>query len=86
LLNLVRKGKISRSKAAELSGINFRDPPKLLARYEIPWFHYSKGELGEDLKTMREREGGERVTVCNAIVLIAFARIKRLNFFRCAFK
>ncbi|NIR17143.1 MAG: UPF0175 family protein [Desulfobacterales bacterium] len=58
LLNLVRKGKISRSKAAELLGISLWDLPQLLARYEIPWFHYRKEEVEEDLKTLREREGG----------------------------
>lgn len=42
VMDLVRKGKISRSKAAELLGISLWDLPELLSRYEIPWFTYSK--------------------------------------------
>lgn len=55
LLNLVRKGQISRSKAAELLGISLWDLPQVLARYEIPWFHYSKEDVGADLETLRMR-------------------------------
>jgi len=56
IFNLVRKGKISRAKAAELLGVSLWDLPELLAHYEIPWFHYRKEDLEQDLRTLRELE------------------------------
>jgi predicted HTH domain antitoxin len=56
VFNLVRKGKLSRAKAAELLGVSLWDLPELLSRYEIPWFHYRKDNLEQDLKTLREVE------------------------------
>ena len=56
VLNFVRKGQISRSKAAELLGVNLWELPELLARYEIPWFHYRKEDVEQDLKTLKKRE------------------------------
>ena len=55
VMNLVRKGQISRSKAAELLGVSLWDLPQLLARYEIPWFHYRKEDVEADLRALREQ-------------------------------
>jgi predicted HTH domain antitoxin len=57
LLNLVRKGMISRSKAAELLGVSLWDLPQVLARYEIPWFHYRKQDVEADLELLKRRRG-----------------------------
>lgn len=59
LLNLVRKGQISRSKAAELLGISLWDLPQLLAQYEIPWFHYRQEDVEADLAMLRKRAADE---------------------------
>lgn len=56
VLNLVRRGTLSRSKAAELLGISLWDLPDLLARYAIPWFHYSREDIEQDLQTLQEYE------------------------------
>jgi hypothetical protein len=40
VLNFARKGQISRSKVAELLNVSLWELPELLAKYEIPWFHY----------------------------------------------
>ncbi len=53
VLNLVRKGKISRAKAAELLQLSLWDLPSLLAQYRIPWFDYSEEELEKDLQALR---------------------------------
>ena len=53
VLELVRKGKISRAKAAELLQISLWDLPSLLAQYRIPWFDYSQDELDKDLQALR---------------------------------
>lgn len=55
-LDLVRRGKISKGKAAELLGKNLWDLPQLLVEYQMPWFTYSEEELEEDLRTLRELE------------------------------
>lgn len=39
ILDLVRRGKISKAKAAELMGISLWDLPEFLAQYQIPWFN-----------------------------------------------
>ena len=59
VLDLVRRGKVSRQKAAELIGINLWDLPEFLAKYRIPWFDYSKEDLQKDLDALRGR--AERV-------------------------
>lgn len=41
-LDLVRRGKMSKGKAAELIGINLWDLPEFLSKYQIPWFDYSE--------------------------------------------
>lgn len=59
VFNLVRKGMISRSKAAEILGINLWDLPERLAQYEIPWFQYQEADVAQDsdLLKNRKREG-----------------------------
>ncbi len=54
VLDLVRRGKVSKGKAAELVGISLWDLPDLLAKYRIPWFDYSKEELQRDLDRLKE--------------------------------
>ena len=51
VLDLVRRGKVSRARAAEFLQISLWDFPALLAQYQIPWFDYSSEALREDLKT-----------------------------------
>ena len=53
VLDLVRRGKISRSKAAELLKINISDLPGLLSLYGLPWFDYTEQELEADLKKLQ---------------------------------
>ena len=53
VLDLVRRGKVSRAKAAELLGLSLRDLPGLLAQYRIPWFDYSPEDLQQDLDRLR---------------------------------
>ena len=55
VLDLVRRGKISRGKAAELLDLNLLDLPKLLAQYKLPWFDYTEKELEADLKNLQSR-------------------------------
>lgn len=56
ILDLVRRGKISRAKAAELLQMSLWDLPALLARYRIPWFDYSAEDLERDLQALRSKE------------------------------
>jgi predicted HTH domain antitoxin len=56
VLDLVRQGRISRAKAAELLDISLWDLPALLARYRIPWFDYSAEDMERDLQSLRTRE------------------------------
>jgi len=56
VLGLVRKGKISRGKAAELLGISVWDLPELLSSYEIPWFDYSREQMEQDMAALRSFE------------------------------
>lgn len=53
VLDLVRRGKISKGKAAELLGINLWDLPVLLSQYDIPWFSYPPEELKKDLEGLK---------------------------------
>lgn len=57
VLDLVRRGKLSRAKAAELLGMTLWDLPALLAQYRIPWFDYSPEDLQRDLQALRTRAG-----------------------------
>src|SRR3990167_5879460 len=53
VLDLVRRGRISRAKAAELLQMSLWDLPALLAQYRIPWFDYSPEDLRRDLAALR---------------------------------
>ncbi len=59
ILDLVRRGKLSRAKAAELLQMPMPlwDLPELLAQYRIPWFDYPPEDLQRDLETLRQQEG-----------------------------
>jgi predicted HTH domain antitoxin len=52
ILDLVRRGKVSRSRVAEFLQISLADFPALLAQYQIPWFDCSTGILHEDLRIL----------------------------------
>ena len=52
ILDLVRRGKVSRARAAEFLEISLADFPAILAQYRIPWFDYSAETLHEDLRTL----------------------------------
>jgi predicted HTH domain antitoxin len=52
ILDLVRRGKLSRARAAEFLKIPLWDFPALLAQYRIPWFDYSSEMLREDLRIL----------------------------------
>ena len=56
ILDLVRRGKVSRAKAAELLQISLYDLPALLAQYGIPWFDYSPEDVRKDLQALRSKE------------------------------
>ena len=56
VLDLVRRGRISRAKAAEVLGLTLWDFPALLAQYRIPWFDYSPEDIERDLQTLRSPE------------------------------
>ena len=57
VLDLVRRGKASRAKAAELLQIPLWDLPALLAEYRIPWFDYPPEDLQKDLQALQSKEG-----------------------------
>jgi predicted HTH domain antitoxin len=57
VLALVRRGKVSKGKAAERLGISLWDLPDLSAQYHVPWFSYRQEELERDLETLREFKG-----------------------------
>ena len=56
VLDLVRRGRISRSKAAELLDLKLWDLPALLSQYRIPWFAYTPDNVERDLTALREAE------------------------------
>jgi predicted HTH domain antitoxin len=53
VLDLVRRGRVSRARAAELLGLSLWDLPALLAEYRMPWFDYSPEDLARDIETLR---------------------------------
>ncbi len=57
ILDLVRRGTLSRAKAADLLQMPLWELPELLAQYRIPWFDYPPEDLQRDLETLRQREG-----------------------------
>lgn len=56
VLDLVRRGRISRAKAAELLKLNLWDLAALLAEHRIPWFDYAPDDVERDLAALREAE------------------------------
>jgi len=60
VLDLVRRGKMSKGRAAELIGIKLWDLPEFLTKYRIPWFDYSKEDLQKDLDSLKNLEKSER--------------------------
>ncbi len=56
VLDLVRRERISRARAAELLDLTLWDLPALLAQYRIPWFDFSPDDLERDLAALREAE------------------------------
>ena len=56
VLDLVRRGRISRAKAAELLDLTLWDLPALLSRYRIPWFDYAPADVERDLAALGEVE------------------------------
>ena len=59
ILDLVRRSKISKGKAAELLGISLWNLPDLIAQYQLPWFSYPPEELEKDLETLHKLQKGE---------------------------
>ena len=53
VFDLVRRGRVSRAKAAELLGMSLAKLPALLAEYDIPWFDYSADDLERDLESLK---------------------------------
>ena len=62
VFDLVRRGTISKGKAAELLGISLWELPKLIAQYQIPWFSYRPEDLEKDLATLCKFKRGEGST------------------------
>jgi predicted HTH domain antitoxin len=56
VLDLVRRGRISRARAAELLDLTLWDLPALLAQYRIPWFDYAPDDLERDVAALRDAE------------------------------
>ena len=59
VMELLRKGKISQGKAAELLGINRHDIVDLMAKYDIPVFEATSEELKGGLKNLKSALGGK---------------------------
>ncbi|MBI2203437.1 MAG: UPF0175 family protein [Candidatus Rokubacteria bacterium] len=53
VLDLVRRGRVSRARAAELLSLSLWDLPALLAEYRMPWFDYSPEDLARDVEALR---------------------------------
>lgn len=56
VMDLLRQGKLSRTKAAEQLQVPLEDFPKLLSQYRIPWFDTTLKDLEEDEKTLGTQE------------------------------
>ncbi len=52
ILDLVRRGRAARARAAEFLQISLSDFPAYLTEYQIPWFDYSAEALPDDLRTL----------------------------------
>jgi predicted HTH domain antitoxin len=59
VLELLKKGKVSQGKAAELLGISRWDISDLMAKYEVPATDLTKEELKEGLKNLKKATGKE---------------------------
>ena len=59
IFDLVRRGKISKGKVAELLGISLWELPELITQYQMPWFSYSPEELEKDVETLRQFKRSE---------------------------
>ncbi len=59
VMELLRKGKISQCRAAELMGISRHDLVDLMAKYNIPVFEADYKELNEGLKNLKSALGGK---------------------------
>jgi hypothetical protein len=57
LMELVRLGRISSGKAAELLGISRWDIYEVMSRYEVPAIQMSREELKWELRTPIRRKG-----------------------------
>lgn len=53
-LQLFREGRISSGKAAELLGISKLEFVQLLARYGLPYFTETPGELAAEARTLEQ--------------------------------
>ncbi|GJL65799.1 MAG: hypothetical protein NPIRA05_07700 [Nitrospirales bacterium] len=60
VMDLLRQGKLSRTKAAELLHVSLEEFPNLLSQYRIPWFDVSFMALEEDKKTLGTQETSSR--------------------------
>jgi len=55
VMDLLRRGKVSRAKAAELLHIALRDFPAFLAQYDIPWLDWTRQDHEEDQQTLHSQ-------------------------------
>jgi predicted HTH domain antitoxin len=60
VMDLLRQGKLSRAKAAELLHVPLEEFPNLLSQYRIPWFDATLKDLEEDEKTLENQETSPR--------------------------
>jgi len=60
VMELLRKGKISQGKAAELLQLSRNDLVDLMAKYAIPVFEATPEELKEGIKNLKATLGRER--------------------------
>jgi predicted HTH domain antitoxin len=56
VLDLVRRGTLSRAKAAEFLGLSLWNLPAFLAHYRIPWFDCAPEDLQHDLQTLSKKD------------------------------
>ena len=52
VMDLLRQGKLTRSKAAEFLHVSLEEFPNLLSQYRIPWFDATVKDLEEDKKIL----------------------------------
>ncbi len=57
VMQLVREGRISRGKGAELLGVDWWTFIDLLAKHNIPYFDLSAEELANELQVLSETTG-----------------------------